>query len=208
MPDREHILHRIRSGLGRHIDQPLSPPPPPRLVVPPMDSEQCVELLLANFPGESVRAGSLAEAREQVSRIVAGRSAVASGAPVLLDAGITSLPGVESGFTDPAVLRDVAANSVVGISSADYALADPGALVLLSSSREDRLISLLPTIHIAVVPSRVVVSGLDELFTVLPDPAEVSSSMVFIAGPSKTGDIEMKLTLGVHGPREIYLVIV
>ena len=83
-----------------------------------------------------------------------------------------------------------------------------GRLVLLSSSREDRLISLLPTIHIAVVPSRVVVSGLDELFTVLPDPAEVSSSMVFIAGPSKTGDIEMKLTLGVHGPREIYLVIV
>ena len=58
------------------------------------------------------------------------------------------------------------------------------------------------------MPSRVVVSGLDELFTVLPDPAEVSSSMVFIAGPSKTGDIEMKLTLGVHGPREIYLVIV
>ena len=177
-------------------------------MVPPMDSEQCIELLLANFPGESFRAGSLADAREQVSRIIAGRSAIASAAPVLLDAGITSLPGVQSGFTDPVALRDVAANSEVGISSADYALADPGALVLLSSSREDRLISLLPTIHIAVVPSRVVISGLDELFTVLPDPAEVSSSMVFIAGPSKTGDIEMKLTLGVHGPREIYLVIV
>ena len=208
MPDREHILHRIRSGLGRHIDQPPHPPPLPRLVVSPMDPERRVQLLLANFPGENFRAGSPAEACRQVSRIVAGRSAIASAAPLLLDTGVTSLPGVESGITDRAVLRDVAANAEVGISSADYALADPGALVLLSSSHEDRLISLLPSVHIAVVPSQAIVSGLDELFTVLPDPAEVSSSMVLIAGPSRTGDIEMKLTLGVHGPREIYLVIV
>ena len=60
----------------------------------------------------------------------------------------------------------------------------------------------------AVVPSQTIVSGLDELFTVLPDPAEVSSSMVFIVGPSRTGYIETKLTLGACGPREIYLVIV
>lgn len=173
-----------------------------------MDPEQRIQLLLANFPGESFHSGSPAEACREVSRIVAGRSAVASAAPVLLEARISSLPGVESGISDPALLRQAAANAEVGITSADYALADPGALVLLSSSHEDRLISLLPSVHIAVVPSHVVVSGLDELFTVLPDPAEVSSSMVFIAGPSRTGDIEMKLTLGVHGPREIYLVIV
>ena len=173
-----------------------------------MDPEQRIQLLLANFPGESFRAGSSAEAREHVVQIIAGRSAVASGAPVLLEADITTIPGVKSGITDPAALRQAAANAEVGITSADYALADPGALVLLSSSHEDRLISLLPSVHIAVVPSHVVVSGLDELFTVLPDPSKVSSSMVFIAGPSRTGDIEMKLTLGVHGPREIYLVIV
>ena len=208
MPDREHILHRIRSGLGRHIHQPPLPPPPPRLVVSPMHPEQCIQLLLANFPGETFRAGSPAEACREVSRIVAGRSAVASAAPVLLEARISSLPGVESGIRDPALLRQAAANAEVGITSADYALADPGALVLLSSSHEDRLISLLPSVHIAVVPSHVVVSGLDELFTVLPDPSKDSSSMVLIAGPSRTGDIEMKLTLGVHGPREIYLVIV
>ncbi len=208
MPDRERILHRIRSGLGRHIDQPPHPPPPPRLVVSPMHPEQCIQLLLANFPGKSFRAGSPAEACREVSRIVAGRSGVASAAPLLRETGVTSLPGVKSGITDRAVLRDVAANAEVGISSADYALADPGALVLLSTSHEDRLISLLPSIHIAVVPSQAVLNGLDELFTVLPDPAEVSSSMVLIAGPSRTGDIEMKLTLGVHGPREICLVIV
>ena len=208
MPDRERILHRIRSGLGRHIDQPPLPPPPPRLAASPMDPEQCIQLLLANFPGESFRAGSPTEACRRVSRIVAGRSAVASAAAVLAGTGITSLAGVKSGITDRAVLRDEAANAEVGISSADYALADPGALVLLSSSHEDRLISLLPSIHIAIVPSQAIVSGLDELFTVLPDPAEVSSSMVLIAGPSRTGDIEMTLTLGVHGPREIYLVIV
>jgi len=208
MPDREYILHRIRSGLGRHIDQPAVPAPPPRLVASPIDLERRIQLLLANFPGESFRAGSPAEAGRQVELIVADRSAIASAAAVLLDTGVTSLPGVRSGITDGAVLQDEAANAEVGISSADYAVVDPGALVLLSSSHEDRLISLLPSIHIAVVPSQAIVSGLDELFTVLPDPAEISSSMVLIAGPSRKGDIEMKLTLGVHGPREIYLVIV
>ena len=51
-------------------------------------------------------------------------------------------------------------------------------------------------------------SGLDELFLTLPNPAEQTSSMVLIAGPSRTGDIEMILTLGVHGPREVSLVVV
>jgi len=53
-----------------------------------------------------------------------------------------------------------------------------------------------------------ILTGLDELLTVLPDPGAVSSSMVLIGGPSKTADIEQILTLGVHGPREIHLVLV
>jgi L-lactate utilization protein LutC len=53
-----------------------------------------------------------------------------------------------------------------------------------------------------------VLSGLDELFTVLPDPAAVSCSMVLIGGPSRTGDIEMTLVQGVHGPGDLSLVVV
>ena len=50
--------------------------------------------------------------------------------------------------------------------------------------------------------------GLDELFTKLPSPADGTSAMVMITGPSRTADIEQILVRGVHGPGEIYAVIV
>ena len=79
---------------------------------------------------------------------------------------------------------------------------------MVSSVEEERLVSLLPPRHLAVVPAERVLNDLDELFLVVPDPAVLTSSMVLIGGPSRTGDIEMILTLGVHGPREVSLVVV
>ena len=51
-------------------------------------------------------------------------------------------------------------------------------------------------------------TGLDELYTLLPVPSDRSSSMVFITGPSRTADIEQILVRGVHGPGEIHVVLV
>jgi L-lactate dehydrogenase complex protein LldG len=79
---------------------------------------------------------------------------------------------------------------------------------MLSSIAEARMISLLPPAHIAVVPSSRILTSLDELFTLLPSPAEVTSSMVLITGPSRTGDIEQILVRGVHGPGELTVVVV
>jgi L-lactate dehydrogenase complex protein LldG len=94
-----------------------------------------------------------------------------------------------------------------GITSADYALADTGTFVLLSSRDEARMISLLPPVHIAVVPRERLLTGLDELLTLLPVPSARSSSMVLITGPSRTADIEQILVRGVHGPGEVHAVI-
>jgi L-lactate dehydrogenase complex protein LldG len=91
---------------------------------------------------------------------------------------------------------------------ASYALADTGTLVMLSSPQEARMISLLPPAHIAVVPRERILTGLDELFTILPDPAAQTSSMVLITGPSRTADIEQILVRGVHGPGQITVVVV
>jgi L-lactate utilization protein LutC len=148
------------------------------------------------------------DARAFVEAALAGRSAVASNAPFLAECGITSLAGVESGIHDRAELRAACASAGVGITSADYALADTGSLVLLSSAAEARMISLLPPAHIAVLPAARILTGLDELFSVLPHPAEASSSMVLITGPSRTGDIEQILVRGVHGPGELTVVVV
>jgi L-lactate dehydrogenase complex protein LldG len=79
---------------------------------------------------------------------------------------------------------------------------------MLASPREARLISLLPPLHIAVIPASAIITSLDELFTILPEPAEQTSSMVMITGPSRTADIEQILVRGVHGPGEIRVIIV
>ena len=61
--------------------------------------------------------------------------------------------------------------------------------------------------HIAVVPRDRILTGLDELFSILPNPAEQSSSMVLITGPSRTADIEQILVRGVHGPGRITVLV-
>jgi L-lactate dehydrogenase complex protein LldG len=208
---REHILHKVRTALGRTAGPPANDAPPVRLRICEMDPDTRISSLLgkvAALAGKTRRAATPQEACTYVSSILNGRSAVASNATFLRQCGITDLAGVQSGFTVAPELRALCASADVGITSADYALADTGTLVLLSSPEEARMISLLPPVHIAIVAQERVITGLDELFTILPDPAAQSSSMVLITGPSRTADIEQILVRGVHGPGEIHVVVV
>jgi L-lactate dehydrogenase complex protein LldG len=208
MPERENILHKVRTALGRRGGEAPERAPGMRLAVPDMTQPEKVERLMREFPTRSERADSNEQACEMVRSMLAGRSAVALRHPLLESIGILRLPGVAVVADTPEEIRSAAAAAEVGISSPAYALADPGALVVFSSRRDERLISLLPPAHIAIVSAETVLSGLDELFTIVPDPAAISSSMVLIGGPSRTGDIEMTLVQGVHGPGELSLVIV
>jgi len=208
---REHILHRVRTALGRSAGQAPDGLPPARIRIPGSGLESRIASMQARVEalgGETFRAHTPEDARSFVEMAIAGKMAVASNAPYLAACGITGLPGVRSGITDRDELREFCASADIGITSADYALADTGTLVLLSSPREARLISLLPPAHIAVVPCDSILTGLDELFSVLPNPAEETSSMVLITGPSRTADIEQILVRGVHGPGRITVVVV
>ena len=210
MTAREAILGQVRSHLRRQPDQLPPPPPPARIRVPQMDRAARIELLMRrviDLAGTAIHVATLAHARDEVARLTAGAAAVASNSPLLAEAGITSLPGVQSGFTTEAALRALCASAPFGISSADYALCDTGTLVMMASPADARLISLLPPVHIAVVPVERILSGLDELFTLDPQPADHTSSTVFITGPSRTADIEQLLVRGVHGPGEIHLIL-
>jgi L-lactate dehydrogenase complex protein LldG len=208
---RENILHKVRTALGRSADQPPPPPPPVRMSVPVVAMESKIASFrerLEALAGKVHLALSAEDALHYVRRVVDGRPAVASNAAFLAQCGITQLPSVRSGITNREELRALCSTCAVGITSADYCLADTGTLVMISSREEARLISLLPPAHIAVVPRERLLSGLDELLTAVPMPAERSSSMVLITGPSRTADIEQILVRGVHGPGEIHVVIV
>ena len=208
---RETILEKVRTALGRSAGQAPAEPPQARIRIPETGIEERLEQFrraLEKLGGKFHLAESSEDARERVAALVAGRAAVASNSPYLAACGIPELAGMRTGFTREADLREACAGAGAGITSADYGLADTGTLVLLSSAREARMISLLPPMHLAVIPREIILTGLDELLTILPDPAEASSSMVLITGPSRTADIEQILIRGVHGPGEIHVVVV
>lgn len=208
---RETVLHRVRTALGRSVGQPPAAAPEVRLRIPEWDFETRLARFfgaIEKLGGKTFRAASGRQACDYVAQVTGGSLAVASDAPLLAECGITKLAGVESGFRDPAALRKACAAAAFGITGAHYALADTGTLVLFASREEARLISLLPPVHLALVAAERLLTGLDELLALVPQPAERSSSMVLITGPSRTADIEQILVRGVHGPGQIHVIVV
>jgi L-lactate utilization protein LutC len=96
-----------------------------------------------------------------------------------------------------------------GITVAAYGLADTGTLVLCSSEGDHRLDSLLPPLHIAILRARDIVPDLPALFDRLAAERRFDkhSAITLVRGPSRTADIELALTVGVHGPERVRVVI-
>ena len=90
------------------------------------------------------------------------------------------------------------------VSRAAFALADTGSVVLLSSD-EPRARSLLPSVHVTEVQEDRILPDLPTLFAVLGD--DLPSSVAIVTGPSRSADIEQRLTVGVHGPRTVHIVL-
>ncbi len=207
---RDQLLHKVRTALGRSAGQEPGPPPPVRIRIPQIERTERIAMFrrqLELLAGKTESVRSYSDAAGYVERVLAGRDAVASGSAFLVQCGITALAGVRSGFTSSADLRAACATCAVGITSADYALADTGTLVMLAGPDQARMVSLLPPVHIAILPASRLLTSLDELLSIVPDPAQVTSAMVLITGPSRTADIEQILVRGVHGPGEIYVII-
>ncbi len=110
--------------------------------------------------------------------------------------------------------RDEAARAGIGVTGADLALAETGTLVLLSGAGRPRSTSLLPETHVAVFGPGALVESLEQVGVILEslhvDPARTMSGAVinFITGPSRTADIELTLTRGVHGPKFVHAIFV
>ena len=106
-------------------------------------------------------------------------------------------------------------NAELGVASADYAVAETGTLAVASAAGRERAVTLLPPVLINVVASNQIVPDLFDLFTKLGASAgeeagsiELPSNLALITGPSKTGDIELQLTTGVHGPGEWHVIVI
>ncbi|NJN99533.1 MAG: LUD domain-containing protein [Anaerolineales bacterium] len=95
----------------------------------------------------------------------------------------------------------------VGLTGAQGGLADTGTLALVSGPGRGRLASLLPPVHIALLPRQKLYPSLPAFLAANPTAATAGSNLVLITGPSRTADIELTLSMGVHGPKEIHVII-
>jgi L-lactate dehydrogenase complex protein LldG len=95
----------------------------------------------------------------------------------------------------------------LGITMAQAGIAETGTLVLEAEKERHRLISLLPPVHIALVRSRDIYPTIGDALQRLHGEEQLSRAITFITGPSRTADIELTLTVGVHGPKELYVII-
>ena len=99
-------------------------------------------------------------------------------------------------------------NFDVGITRAQAGIAETGTLMLDSSVEQNRLVSLVPPVHIAILDASRIYATLGETLAMLQSGNEISPAITFITGPSRTADIELTLAIGVHGPQELYVVII
>ncbi len=105
--------------------------------------------------------------------------------------------------------RAAAARAAVGLCEADFGIAESGTLALLHRPGQNRLVSALPPVHIAVLQVTNLVPDLPAFFERLSrEGIEPGSALSFITGPSRTADIEFVLTTGVHGPGSLHVVLV
>jgi L-lactate dehydrogenase complex protein LldG len=97
----------------------------------------------------------------------------------------------------------------LGITGVDYLIAETGSVVVASRPEQPRSVSLLPPVHIAVAERGQLLPDLFDLFgRICPGREDWPASLTIITGPSKTGDIELRLVTGVHGPGEIHVVLI
>ncbi len=180
---------RAGGGLGQFVEEASAL----AAEVIRVESAQAAALRVAALCEERGWREALAWGWEEIG--VAGLEAALAGAGVEVHHG-----------GDPHALEPVP----VGITGAEAAITDTGTIVLRSGAGRSPLASLLPPVHVALVDGTRVFPEMRAYLESLGDAAghaRAGSNLVFISGPSRTADIEQTLTLGVHGPRELIIVV-
>lgn len=217
--DRGAFLGRIRSRQGPPMTVGPHPAPPPPDVVPEVGYRTLdgvdrtdPDALLPVFVEAAERVGAVVHVVEpelDLVSVVAGiagdlgvRRAVLSAEPEAQRLGVAlEALGIEVAPYEPVA----GAAADLGITACVAAVAATGSVVVDAGVAGGRGASLLPTVHLCIVPkARLVATPSDVLRS---GAGPLPSNRVVITGPSRTGDIEQIITLGVHGPTAVHLVV-
>ncbi len=220
------FLQTVAKALGR--DKVLTTPPNRKEVGPPafwreqkFEQDQPLELFKANLEALTGRVAIVqngAEATNQIKlwlKILNAKSAILWDHPELRKYVDISLLGVKTDFWNSDKARrkliELAEQADVGITWVNYAIGYTGTVALFNGANTGRSVSLLPPTHIAVMKKSDIVPTMSTVMRQLLErrgQGDLPSVVDFITGPSRTSDIEMDLSIGVHGPFRIWAVVI
>lgn len=222
--DQGSVLDDVRRALGRTAT--LSPEPLAPFIEPTITADGSE--LITRFTEEATevraqvyRVSDKLQLVEKLAEICAAdktHEIAVSKAELFAEIQVGSMltargfsPSPELDALDHDSLISRLANCGAGITAADYAIAETGTIVLSSDEPNALLVSLLPPVHIAVLRSSQIMASLDEVISRLSKErinlAGPSRSITLITGPSRTSDVELVLSIGVHGPKELHVII-
>lgn len=201
------VIENIRRSLGRADQSPVGPRPAiyESRHAESVDSE--IERFLNEIRalsgiGQRLAPDDIASALKILVSEHNIRNATLWHTPYFEQLGIENiLDGLGVELVSPTASKHEMALCDLGITEADFLLPETGTLVLRSSGEKPRGVSLLPRIHLAIVRPEMLRADLHQVFAEAKD----GHYLVFITGPSRTADIELTVTLGVHGPKNLYV---
>ncbi len=222
---RETILDKLRAARRPFADAP--PRPQHYLDVTVQADESPAALLerfsreLADLHGEVIPVTGDDEARAKVLELLAAHHATSI---LAWDFAYIPVEGLEAAIREAGIsilqpdahdeLRmetlAASAEAQVGLTGADAAAATTGTLIFTTAPGKGRLPTVLAPVHVAVIRLDQIVTRLESWLAAQRaaglSPGE-TSNVCFVSGPSRTGDIEMELILGVHGPGKVQVIV-
>lgn len=212
MSARDRILGAVTANLGARGAVGTPPPVPPRVLEGPATASARLERFaerLAAAHGEL----AVLPVGEDPFDVVGERLRRAGAKRVVLGAGSISARlwdrlakrGFDLRAAD-APTRDLL-DADAGVTDAQWGVAETGTIVLDDRVARARRASLLPPLHVAVLDQRRLLGTLDDLFAEPTVRSAPPHALTLVTGPSRTADIELQLVVGVHGPRELLVVL-
>lgn len=226
MAAKEQFLNKLANKLGRErltrVDAPKWERQPWDHLHKDLDQEDLVNQFASELiklggvvipvPGRAGLAGAIGAYLEenQIKSLIAWPAKDALG-------GIEPLESLESGGIDITRWRSggdrsslipSAEKAQAGLVYASYGISETGSIVLFNRGDRGRLVSLLPNQFLAVVHASTIVPRITQVLSGMPDRTADYSCVNIITGPSRTSDIEMDLTIGVHGPGRITVFLI
>jgi L-lactate dehydrogenase complex protein LldG len=215
--EREAFLGRVRVAVGRAV-LPEVPLEDPGLLVPDLPAVD----LVSHFTAAVERVGGVVHHGDPATIAVDVARSCDATSFLAWDADQLPVPGVVDALVAAGLQRlDSTVPSegsvehqlgyfdvTLGVTGAFAGFAESGSIVVASGPGRPRMASLIPSVHVAVLRQADIHRSLAHWADAHPGFMSSHTNVVFISGVSRTGDIEMRLNTGVHGPKHVHIVIV